>query len=53
MTSRRSNTGGDNKKQQRLKTVHLGAAVKIVVCLEVNIFQSVPLEGMRARRLDV
>lgn len=39
MTSQSGSTGVDSKKQQRLKTVQLGAFAKIVVCLVINIFQ--------------
>lgn len=39
MTSQKGNTGVDSKKQQRLKTVLLGALAKMVAGLVVNILQ--------------
>lgn len=48
MTSQRGNTQLlIAKKQQKLKTVHLGALAKIVVCLVVNIFLLAPREESR------
>lgn len=45
----------EKKKQQqkRLKTVHLGAFAKIVVCLVVNIFQPAPGERKRGQKTSV
>ncbi len=53
MTSQRSNTGVDNKKQQRPGTVHLGALAKIVLCLVVNIFQPAPGGERGAKRCEL
>lgn len=53
MTSQKGNTGVDSKKQQRLKTVHLGALAKTVAGLVVNIFQPVSKEERGAKRLEL